>query len=396
MGSTAEELRVALQVTGTIQHWRECFESEAPQHRVILTKPIFLGVFEATQGQYETLMGSNPSHFTATGKGKDSVAEMNTANFPVEMMNWTDAAEFCATLNRQENHTGKVADYRLPTEAEWEFACRAGTTTLFSTGDTYVQLEQTAWFARNEGRRSHAVGELKPNACGLYDMHGNVWEWVQDAWVPTYYTEFRQHPAVDPVVLPSTGSLIMGRGGHWWNLAANCRSAARYAQLPSFRSEHSGFRVALSVDSVRQQRNGMQLNGPSRIVDLLKEVDVDRDAVKGKWTLTADGLASDGTVPFCRLKLPHAPPAEYDFRIEFTAQGGNDILQIFPVGAKSCTWLMGAWGGKLDGFDTIMDHPLTRDGTNIIGGPSTIRRGQRHTAVIQVRRDSIAAQLDGK
>jgi formylglycine-generating enzyme required for sulfatase activity len=101
MGSTAEELRVALQVTGTIQHWRECFESEAPQHRVILTKPIFLGVFEATQGQYETLMGSNPSHFTATGKGKDSVAEMNTANFPVEMMNWTDAAEFCALLQQR-------------------------------------------------------------------------------------------------------------------------------------------------------------------------------------------------------------------------------------------------------------------------------------------------------
>lgn len=135
---------------------------------------------------------------------------------------------------------------------------------------------------------------------------------------------------------------------------------------------------------------------PSQVVDLLKLVDVNRDAVKGKWTLTADGLASDGSVPFCRLKLPYAPPPEYDFRVEFTAAGGNDILQLFTVGGRSCTWLMGAWGGRHDGFDTVRDHPLTREGTNIIGGPTSIRRGQRHTSLIQVRRNSITATIDGK
>lgn len=145
------------------------------------------------------------------------------------------------------------------------------------------------------------------------------------------------------------------------------------------------------VDNIRSD-----LAAPVETVDLLALVDVDRDAVKGRWTKTKDGLASDASVPFCRLKLPFSPPSEYDFRIEFTSEGGNDVLQLLTLGGRDFTWLMGAWGGRHDGFDTVRDHPLTREGVNMIGAPSAVRRGQRHTSLVQVRLNSIAATIDGK
>ncbi|MCX7409214.1 MAG: formylglycine-generating enzyme family protein [Planctomycetales bacterium] len=167
---------------------RNGINSEGPQHKVILTQPIYLGVHEVTQGQYVQVMGKNPCHFAPMGAGKDVITGMDTTNHPVEMVNWNDAAEFSAKLSPRDKlkpfhsradetvtRLGGTGN-RLPSEAEWEFACRAGTTSKYWTGSNDADLIQTGWFIVNSGGRTHAVGELKSNPFGLYDMHGNVWD----------------------------------------------------------------------------------------------------------------------------------------------------------------------------------------------------------------------------
>ncbi len=265
MGSTKEEIEGALkEVFADDKHWQECIKSEAPQHKVILTKPIYLGVDEVTQAEYEKVMGVNPSHFAPMGAGKEAVAGLETTNHPVETVSWNDAAEFCAKLSQQEklkpfyfraSETITPLDgtgYRLPSEAEWEFACRAGTATKYWIGDKDEELLQACWFTGNDVGQTHPVGALKANPFGLYDIHGNVKEWVQDGWDATYYDQFRAKPAINPNSPFPSGRWRVFRGGSYYTSATYCRSSDRSAvDLPG--SDHGvGFRVALSVDAVRQ------------------------------------------------------------------------------------------------------------------------------------------------
>jgi formylglycine-generating enzyme required for sulfatase activity len=171
-----------------------------------------IGVHEITQSQYESVMGSNPSRFVG-------------ANHPVEQVSWNHAIEFCERLSRlpEEQAAGRV--YRLPTEEEWEFACRAGTTAIYSFGDSAKEIGEHAWFKENSGGTTHQVGCKLPNAWGLYDMHGNVWEWC------SALTQTR---------------LRTLRGGSWYNTAKDCRidshrKVEQWSILDSY-----GFRVALS------------------------------------------------------------------------------------------------------------------------------------------------------
>jgi len=199
-------------------------------HEVTLTKPFKMGVHEVTQSQYEQVMGVNPSKF----KG---------ANNPVEKVSWTEAVEFCRTLSElpAEKAAGNV--YRLPTEAEWEYACRAGTTTKFSFGDDESDLGDYGWYGDNASYETHAVGGKLPNAWGLYDMHGNVWEWCQDS-----FGDYPSGAVTDPTG-PASISDRVYRGGSWFYPAVDCRSAARIRDWPSFRfySFSFGFRVSLSA-----------------------------------------------------------------------------------------------------------------------------------------------------
>ena len=261
MGSTPEEIEAALQADGE-EEWRERINSEAPQHKVILTQPLYFGATEVTQAQYEQVMGINPSYFAATGEGKDSVVDLENGNHPVEDVDWNDTAEFCAKLSQQEElqpfyfRSGETVTllegigYRLPTEAEWEFACRAGTTTRFWSGDEDSDLRSVAWMYENSGGRTHAVGDLRSNPFGLFDMHGNVYEWVQDSWDAEYYGLFTDQPAVNPLPTFSNDSAQVRRGGGFTNLPFKCRSSSRNSTRAGFDRNFIGFRVVLPVAAV--------------------------------------------------------------------------------------------------------------------------------------------------
>jgi len=194
------------------------------RHPVSITKPFYLGVTEVTQEQYQKVMGKNPSQF----KGPQN---------PVEKVSWTDAVEFCRKLSAMpaEKTAGHV--YRLPTEAEWEYACRAGTATAYGFGDDRSGLGVYGWVG---GESTHPVGGKKPNAWGLYDMHGNVWEWCQD-----WYGDYPSGSATDPTGATS-GSHRVSRGGSWISIARSCRSARRNGSTPEVRSNGLGFRVLRS------------------------------------------------------------------------------------------------------------------------------------------------------
>lgn len=176
---------------------------EKPVHLVRITKPFYLGKYQVTQGQWQAVMGNNPSRF------KDD------PNRPVEQVSWEDTQEFLRRLSKKAG--GKP--YRLPTEAEWEYAARAGSTGAYCFGNDVSQLERYAWHSANAEGTTHPVGQLKANAWGLYDMHGNVWEWVSDRYDGAYY---QQSPTDDPQG-PEQGSARSLRGGSWYNHSRRAR-----------------------------------------------------------------------------------------------------------------------------------------------------------------------------
>ena len=214
--------------------------SDETQHGVTISKPYWLGKYPVTQGQWEAVMGNNPSHFKNVGK-----------DAPVEMVSWEGAKAFCAKLTERERVAGRLpAGYRytLPTEAEWEYACRAGTKGPFNTGDNlttsqanYNENNPFNVLAKGEYRKTTTkVGSFPPNAWGLYDMHGNVREWCSD-----WYGDYPTGSVTDPVG-PKTGVVRVLRGGGWGHSALVCRSASRGGVGPGYRGEKLGFRLALS------------------------------------------------------------------------------------------------------------------------------------------------------
>jgi formylglycine-generating enzyme required for sulfatase activity len=217
-------------------------DDEYPQHRIRVTKPFYLGLHEVTQGEYQKVMAANPSYFSANGGGKDVAAGQDTSRFPVESVSWEDAVEFCRRLSQKEGDT-----YRLPTEAEWEYACRAGTTGRYCCGDSGDGLGEYAWYSDHS---IHPVGQKRPNAFGLCDMHGNVSEWCMDWYDSGYYT---RSPVDDPPGSPSGESIRtldfdLGpsrvlRGGSYDGGSFSLRSADRLRLSQDDRGKNTGFRV---------------------------------------------------------------------------------------------------------------------------------------------------------
>jgi formylglycine-generating enzyme required for sulfatase activity len=205
------------------------YSSEEPTHPVKIQQPFYLQATEVTQGQWEKVMGSNPSNFKGCGD-----------DCPVEKVCWNDVWQFIEKLNQAE----KTTAYRLPSEAEWEYACRAGSATEFFFGDDDKQLGESAWYSENSKGQTHAVGMLKPNAWGLYDMHGNVWEWVEDDWHDGY--NGCRNDGVPWIDIPRGSDRVI-RGGSWFSNAHYCRSARRGSLWPGIRYDSVGFRLCRSV-----------------------------------------------------------------------------------------------------------------------------------------------------
>jgi formylglycine-generating enzyme required for sulfatase activity len=242
------------------------YDDDAPEHRVRLTQPFYVSVCETTQLQWQNVMGTNPSEFSERGRERDEIQGMNTANFPVEMVSWYDCVQFCNALSRLEgldeyyeiipaSYEGRFDvtirggnGYRLLTEAEWEYACRAGTTTEFYFGTSCNGQE-----ANIDGRFPHKsiiagpnmdmpipVGNYAPNAFGLYDMSGNVREWCWDCGV-----SFGEPAglAIDPVFSAGDETRVC-RGGYWHGVGRDAMSGSRGYGSPHHAHKSTGFRIA--------------------------------------------------------------------------------------------------------------------------------------------------------
>jgi uncharacterized repeat protein (TIGR02543 family) len=234
-------------------------DTDEIQHQVTLTAGFYMGKYQVTQAQYQTVMESNPSYYSSNGNGASRVSGLNTVNFPAEMVTWYDAIEFCNKLSVLEGLTPvytitgrtpasgypitnatvtpnlSATGYRLPTEAQWEYACRAGTTTAYNWGTNTID---PTWAKNNfDQDRTTEVGRYDPNAWGLYDMHGNVWEWCWDRG-----GDYPEEAQTDPTG-PVSGSSRVMRGGSIGIEGEYMRSARREANTPQTRNSSTGFRV---------------------------------------------------------------------------------------------------------------------------------------------------------
>ena len=205
----------------------QAYKDEKPQHQVTITQPFYIGKYPITQEQYEAIMGNNPSYFKNGGK------------YPVEYVSWNDAQEFCQKLSKL---TGKT--YRLPTEAEWEYAARAGNQSSYYYGDDENQLGDYAWYEENSNNQTYPVGQKKPNKWGLYDMLGNVWEWCED----DRHDNYNGAPTDGKVWIDnncSQSEYRIRRGGSWFDDSKCCRCAIRGMIFPAWCDSINGFRVVM-------------------------------------------------------------------------------------------------------------------------------------------------------
>ena len=198
----------------------EAYSDEKPVHSVTLSS-YYIGKTEVTQALWQAVMGSNPSYFKGSA-------------LPVESVSWDDCQEFIQKLNRL---TGR--NFRLPTEAEWEFACRGGNNSRGYKYSGSNDIDNVAWYWDNSGGKTHPVGTKAPNELGIYDMSGNVWEWCSD-----WYADYTSYSQTDPTG-PQSGSIRVGRGGSWRGIAWRCRSSSRGGNDPAGRDDYLGLRLAL-------------------------------------------------------------------------------------------------------------------------------------------------------
>lgn len=215
------------------------FKMDGYQNEVTISKDYYVGVYEVTQGQYEKLMNKKPSFFQGN-KVKD-----NRSNHPVEQVSWEEAVEFCKRMSELPDEKKAGRAYRLPTEAEWENACKAGSKLKDSFGFEFESLGLYAWYGENSKRQTHPVGEKKANAYGLYDMHGNVDEWCSDRSLPTQ--------SVTDAVEPRDDLIFWHRGGNWHSDGLDCfLTLGGGTSAPSYRSKEIGFRLALTPPEIHK------------------------------------------------------------------------------------------------------------------------------------------------
>jgi formylglycine-generating enzyme required for sulfatase activity len=275
MGSPPEDVTEGLPFVERIRRGGELLASELPQHEVTLGGAWLMGTHEVTQDQFEAVSGENPSFFTherrAMAKSADPVGapDPNEAarrpRLPVDSVSWKRATEFCNELSQLEGLPPTYSwmdeqctvtsgpGYRLPTEAEWEFACRAGADNRYGVVGNFDvhKLPNYIVYARTSAGRPHAVGQKPPNAFGLFDMLGNQAEWCQDGWDPGYYSQFAQAGAIDPQGPAGDFELRVLRGGDWRSGPVGIRCATRGANDPKAAIPTVGLRVVLPLAGLK-------------------------------------------------------------------------------------------------------------------------------------------------
>jgi formylglycine-generating enzyme required for sulfatase activity len=348
-------------------------------HPVRITRPFYLGKFEVTQAQWEAVMRDNPSKF----KGP-----LN----PVETVSWNDIQPFLANSN-----TGFVPEgmkFKLPTEAQWEYACRAGTTTAYSFGDSMGQLHKYAWFPHNSKGTTHPAGELLANAWDLHDMHGNVWEWSADR-----YADYGgKVPLNDPVGKKWRSCVLRGGGRGKAYYSSACYSASRYhtqhfRRVGDERYEYDfGFRLACEIPFPPQQ--------VSDATDVLQKIDLERDGLKGTWSLEEGALVVPHQEEGATLRLPLEITGGYRLELEVVnfAGGGRPLGIMLPLSEGSVSASFDSHGNEhATGLELVDGMSLFRDDENETRITSmAFQRGVPSTIVITVQPDRIQAVWDGR
>jgi serine/threonine protein kinase len=240
------------------ERWRQCFHSESPVRRVVVSEPFYLGTHEVTQQQFGVLMDHNPAHSYNSSNGVRIAKGVVSLNLPVEQVSCNDSIAFCDKLTQFEeqlllyNDTSETrtqspeSAYRLPTETEWEFASRAGSTTRYFFGNDDSRLEEYGWYGENSQSHPHLAGELKPNPFGLHDVYGNVWEWCSDPRQPSELAANGARPAV------ATSELYVTRGGGYRDPAFRARSGVRNPLKASAQAPDCGFRAVLTIGAAQR------------------------------------------------------------------------------------------------------------------------------------------------
>jgi WD40 repeat protein/serine/threonine protein kinase/formylglycine-generating enzyme required for sulfatase activity len=366
-------------------HEKSGFHGVHPSHRVRLTRAFLIGAHEVTQGQFELITGRNPSEFSATGKSADKVRGKDTSRHPVEKLWWRDAVQFCNELSRRESlppyyrlkdedREGKGhkvlggPGYRLPTQAEWEYACRAGTTGELFFGDK-GQLDRYAWTHPSAGGVTHPVGQKLPNPFGLFDVYGNVWEWTYD-W---HHTPNRSRPdAVDPQGPPKGTSHALRGGAIGKEGNRGCSSVHYRMFVPPYKYEDpKGFRVVRTVERPAAKPpeepgefltlpNGWQLLFDGKSLDGWQVIEMGKEFVRHGRVFAKDGqLVMEKGDPATGIKSTRSlPKIDYEVSLEAMRHGGTGSMceVIFPVNDQSCKLDLGGGDNKYVYIEHVDGH----------------------------------------
>lgn len=348
------------------------------QVEVSLNTGYRLGKYEVTQEEWKQVMGSE----SRLGRG----ATQQAADFPETYVSWDDAVAFCRKLTNVERATGRLSkdqEYRLPTEAEWEYACRAGTTTRFYFGDDRTQLAEYAWWGglvQDDGtaeqeKYAHRVGQKLPNAWGLYDMCGNASEWCVDWYADALAGGLNPHG-------PEGGQQHVLRGGGWDGQAFFCMSGIRNQASSEGRHYAIGFRVALvsrtSMDEQEFDVSAVEVDREDK-VDLLALINLQRDVIHGTWRRDGAAIVSPPVLKFARLQVPYKPPPAYAVTANVERIEGTGSLALgLVVGKSQPAATLDGWDNRTSGLALVDGHWGDMNETTVktdhllSGGPHTI------------------------
>jgi serine/threonine protein kinase/formylglycine-generating enzyme required for sulfatase activity len=355
---------------------------EGPQHRVRITRPFYLGAYEVTQSQWEAVVGTNPSKYTGN------------PTHPVEMVNWDDTQLFFAKLNKDS--TDQSLKFALPTEAQWEYACRAGTATLWYCGDNDEDLPQFAWYLQNARNTTYPVGQLKPNAFGLYDMHGNVFEWCND-WFQKDSSGYYENSPVDDPIGPALGTRRINRGGSFPVTASRQRSAHRNFEGQDRGFSVIGFRAAMMIDIAKLVKAD---NDSSQTIDLLADlVPTILNSRNMTWQmqdgiLIGNSTASRKRKDWAGAKFPQEISGDFDIELELKQSGFAPLQLDLPLGDKQAIRLhLGGLGCALMVIDGKEDRDAAPQHSN---KDVKLKRDvwQRLTAKVRHQGENVSIDVD--